>query len=169
MADYKEWYDKLSSPLREKPERVKLLNILNHGLVILMYLAYPLLLLHVYLEEGDLFSPLLTKLVLVPGLSFLLVSLLRKWINRKRPYETWDIHPLIAKDKKGESMPSRHVFSETVISMAWLYVFPPAGILLLAVSLLGAAVRVLGGVHYPTDVAAGYVVGVISGLVLWML
>lgn len=66
-------------------------------------------------------------------------------------------------------MPSRHVFSEAVISMAWLYVFPPLGMVLLAVSLLGAAIRVIGGVHYPTDVAAGYAVGVLAGLFLWLV
>ena len=169
MADYKEWYEKVSSPWREKPQRVKLLNILNHGLVLFMYLVYPFLLFYGYRQQGDIFSPLLLKLVLVPGISFVLVSLARKGINRKRPYEAWDIHPLIAKDKKGESMPSRHVFSEAVISMAWLYVCPPFGILLLAASILGAAIRVIGGVHYPTDVAAGYVLGVMAGLVLWMV
>lgn len=169
MADYKEWYKEVSSPFRDKPEWVKLLNLLNHGLVVLMYLAYPFLLLSAYREKGDVFDPAFLKLILVPGISFILVSLVRKWINRKRPYETWDIHPLIAKDKKGESMPSRHVFSEAVISMAWLYVFPPLGMVLLAVSLLGAAIRVIGGVHYPTDVAAGYIVGVLAGLFLWLV
>ncbi|WP_297016398.1 phosphatase PAP2 family protein [uncultured Dialister sp.] len=169
MADYKEWYEEVSSPFRDKPERVKLLNLLNHGLVVLMYLAYPFLLLYGYRETGDIFNPAFLKLILVPGISFILVSLVRKGINRKRPYETWDIHPLVAKDKKGESMPSRHVFSEAVISMAWLYVFPPLGMVLLAVSLLGAAIRVIGGVHYPTDVAAGYAVGVLAGLFLWLV
>ena len=169
MADYKEWYEEVSSPFRDKPERVKLLNLLNHGLVVLMYLAYPFLLLYGYRETGDIFNPAFLKLILVPGISFILVSLVRKGINRKRPYETWDIHPLVAKDKKGESMPSRHVFSEAVISMAWLYMFPPLGMVLLAVSLLGAVIRVIGGVHYPTDVAAGYAVGVLAGLFLWLV
>ena len=86
-----------------------------------------------------------------------MLTVVRTRINRLRPYESWPIRPLIPRNKKGESMPSRHVFSSTVIAMVYLYVHPLLGILFLLVSLLSALVRVLGGVHYLTDVIAGFV------------
>ena len=66
-------------------------------------------------------------------------------------------------------MPSRHVFSTAVIAMAWIPVSLPAGILLLLVAVLESVIRVLGGVHYPSDVAAGYLIGVLAGLPMLFL
>ena len=78
------------------------------------------------------------------------------------------MRPLVPRNKRGESLPSRHVFSSTVIAMVYLYIHPAAGVCFLLVSLASAAVRVWGGVHYPSDVAAGFLAGVGSGLALWL-
>lgn len=59
--------------------------------------------------ETDKFL-LTSKLILTPFTSFILVSVIRKCIDAKRPYEKYNIKPLFVKDTKGESMPSRHVF-----------------------------------------------------------
>jgi membrane-associated phospholipid phosphatase len=66
-------------------------------------------------------------------------------------------------------MLSRHVFSSSLISMAWMSVSVPAGLALLAVSAAAAWIRVLAGVHYPSDVAVGYLAGIAAGLPLLFL
>ena len=104
-----------------------------------------------------------------PGTSFILLSLLRKILNQPRPYERWTISPLIIKDAKGQSMPSRHVFSAVVISVCVLRVTTWAGIFLLILSALLAFCRVLGGVHYPKDVVVGYIIGLIAGSLLFLV
>ena len=116
-------------------------------------------------------SILLTaKLILTPFTSFVLVSVIRKCIDAKRPYEKYDIKPLFIKETKGESMPSRHVFSITIIAMSWLYVSIPVGIVLLVLVAVMAASRVLAGVHFVRDVIAGFVVGILCGIVgLWLI
>lgn len=63
-------------------------------------------------------------------------------------------HLLLRKIKKGESMPSRHVFSITIIAMCWLYIYQPIGIVLLILTIILAAVRVIAGVHFIRDVIA---------------
>ena len=102
--------------------------------------------------------------MLIPGAGFIGVTLIRRLINRPRPYAAHDISPVIHKDKQGESMPSRHAFSAAVISMAYYAVYPLAGIILLVLSALECVIRVIGGVHYPEDVIIGYLTGVIMGL-----
>lgn len=116
-------------------------------------------------------STLLTaKLILTPFTSFVLVSVIRKCIDARRPYEKYDIKPLFIKETKGESMPSRHVFSITIIAMCWLYVSVPAGIIMLVLVALMAASRVLAGVHFVRDVSAGFVVGILCGIIgLWLI
>ena len=115
--------------------------------------------------ETDKFL-LTSKLILTPFTSFILVSVIRKCIDAKRPYEKYNIKPLFVKDTKGESMPSRHVFSITIIAMCWLYVSVPVGIIML----LLVASRVLAGVHFVKDVVAGFAVGIICGIAgLWII
>lgn len=164
MENYADFYAKLTSYFRKYPAAARLLQVINSLLTKVMYLVYPILL-------GYLFFTTPQKLIgfiLIPGISFVLVSLVRKWLNVPRPYEAWTIHPLISKDTKGQSLPSRHVFSATIISMAVLRLNPILGIFFLILSLVIAICRVIGGVHYPHDVAAGYLIGIICGLLLFL-
>ncbi|MGZ7153917.1 phosphatase PAP2 family protein, partial [Streptococcus pyogenes] len=84
-------------------------------------------------------------------LTFMLVTIIRKVINQARPYEKWSIQPIMTKDTVGQSMPSRDVFSATMISMCFLSFNICLGLVLLILSATLAICRVLGGVHYPKD------------------
>lgn len=106
--------------------------------------------------------------MLIIGGGFFLLSLGRSLYNRPRPYQTWAIQPLIKKDSLGESFPSRHVFSATVIAMLALMLNPWLGGAMLFLAGALAFLRVLGGVHYPSDVLAGYAIGILVGLLLYL-
>ena len=92
----------------------------------------------------------------------------RSLYNRPRPYQSWEIQPLIKKDSLGKSFPSRHVFSATVIAMLALTLNPWLGGAMLFLAGRSSSLRVLGGVHYPSDVLAGYVIGILVGLLLYL-
>ena len=159
-----ERYAKLSAPFRSRPWAVKGLQGANRALTMLCYICYPALLLWLLLH----WDARLWNAILVPAVSFVVVSLFRKKLNRKRPYETLDIQPLIVKNTRGQSFPSRHVFSVFVIAMTWGWICPPAGAALMVVGVLVALIRIVGGVHYPSDVLAGAVIGILAGLVLYL-
>ncbi|MGN1023442.1 MAG: phosphatase PAP2 family protein [Lachnospiraceae bacterium] len=165
MGDYAAWYRKITAGIRTRKHAVQALHALNKVLTAVMYAAYPALVL-AYLIRGGIRA--CAPFVLIPGISFVLLSLVRRKINRKRPYETWDLDPLIAKKTKGNSMPSRHVFSCAVISMCLLKSSLPLGIAGFVITALSALVRVLGGVHYPEDTLVGGAVGILAGLLLWL-
>lgn len=154
-------YEALSAPFRNHPQALKFLSLGNKLLTLSCYALYPALLLWAFWTRDSRFW----RLLLVPGLSFAAVSVFRKLYNSPRPYETLDIHPLIPRDKTGESFPSRHVFSVFVIAMSWGTVSAPMGWVLGLVGVLLAATRVVGGIHYPRDVAVGAGIGILSGLI----
>ena len=164
--DYCQFYEQLTGRIRESGAACSALRAAGRAATGVMYAAYPLLLFLLYRRGA---GRALLSAILVPGLSFVLLTLVRARIDRPRPYETWPIRPLIHKDTRGKSMPSRHVFSSAVIAMAWFLVSAPAGAALLAVTVAAAWIRVAGGVHYPSDVAAGYLAGVAAGLILLAL
>lgn len=165
--DYQKFYEKITAGIRKRGNGRQLLTAADRLLAAVMYAAYPVL-LAVTAMRGTEARVTVLSYILVPGISFLLLSFVRSRINRKRPYEEWEIDPLIHREGMGNSMPSRHVFSAVLISMCILRqnVFP--GVIFLILSACIAVVRVLGGVHYPRDVIAGYLIGAAAGSLLWV-
>lgn len=104
-------------------------------------------------------------LVLVPALSFVAVSIFRRMVNAKRPYELYGFDPLIPKNTQGKSFPSRHVFSIFVIAVTVGHYYPEACIGLSLAGVMLGALRVVSGVHFPRDVIAGGAVGIFFGIV----
>ena len=158
----KSTYDSMMEWFEQRPRCAKAISLVNKAITYAVYVAYPSLL--VWLACTG--SPLLLRAVLVPFISFVLVTVVRKLINAPRPYEVFGRSSVIPKNTKGKSMPSRHVFSISVISMTFMTALPTPipGAIMLAVSVLLAAVRVLTGVHFPKDVACGLLLGVLSGI-----
>ena len=167
MKHYQEWYDKRKASLLRHPQGLHLMRVFNRMMTVLMPVAYVTLLGTNFISKG--LGKEFSTYIMVPAVGFVLLTIVRKWINQPRPYETWGIVPLLDKDSSGNSMPSRHVFSATIISMACLHASLPAGLVLLFSSALLGLVRVLGGVHYPKDVLVGYACGLIWGILFFML
>ena len=166
MKNYQEWYDKRKLSLLGHPQLLQLMRIFNRLMTVLMPLTYMTLLGTSFVSKGV--GKDLAAYILVPALGFVLLTLVRKWLNQPRPYETWGIVPLLDKDSSGNSMPSRHVFSATIISMAALHASLSVGVILLVLSAFLGLVRVLGGVHYPKDVLVGYACGLLWGILFFI-
>ena len=166
MKNYQEWYQNISSRLTSHPPLLFLLRSFNRLMTVAMPLVYLILLVTTYLQLG--LSQQVGIYLFIPASGFVILSLFRKKINHPRPYETWDIRPLLDKDSSGQSMPSRHVFSATIISMAYFHAWTLIGMILLICSGVLALVRVLGGVHYPKDVLVGYVCGLLWGFLFFL-
>ena len=164
MRDYAATYQRLTAPLRRSPNAIFFLQLFNGSITRLMYLLYPLLLAYIFWYQKERILPY----ILLPGLAFLLVTLIRKTLNQARPYEAWDIQPFLKKETLGQSMPSRHVFSATMISMCFLTFNLCLGAVLLILSATLAVCRVLGGVHYPKDVLVGMAIGILAGSLLFL-
>lgn len=162
--NYPLFYKNITEWFRKSAGRIRALQVSNAIFTYFFYISYPLLLLYLLIFRDSF----LLKAFLVPAVSFVIVTVIRKMINRKRPYEAYDIDPLIHKNTKGKSMPSRHVFSACIIAMVFLHMNIYAGIIMLVLAAFGAVIRVIGGVHYPGDVLAGAFLGIISGLFLWL-
>ncbi|EJO20672.1 MULTISPECIES: phosphatase PAP2 family protein [Streptococcus] len=166
MKNYQEWYQNISSRLTSHPPLLFLLRSFNRLMTVTMPLVYLALLVTTYLQLG--LSQQVGIYLFIPASGFVILSLFRKKINHPRPYETWDIRPLLDKDSSGQSMPSRHVFSATIISMAYFHAWTLIGMILLICSGVLALVRVLCGVHYPKDVLVGYVCGLLWGFLFFL-
>ena len=166
MKNYQEWYDHIASKIENKPIFLRLLRTFNRFMTVVMPMIYLTLLATTYLQEG--LGKQVLIYVFIPASGFVILSFLRKKINAPRPYEEWGIKPLLDRDSPGQSMPSRHVFSATIISMACMHASLPIGMICLTLSAFLGLVRVLGGVHYPKDVVVGYICALVWGVIFFL-
>ena len=166
MKNYQEWYDHIAGNIENKPFLLSLLRTFNRFMTVVMPMIYLTLLATTYLQQG--LGKQVLIYVFIPASGFVILSFLRKKINAPRPYEEWDIKPLLDRDSPGQSMPSRHVFSATIISMACLHASLTMGMICLTLSAFLGLVRVLGGVHYPKDVVVGYICALVWGVIFFL-
>lgn len=158
-------YDKLLEYFSTHPKSLRFLRTANKCLSLSALVLYPILLGWMLLERDKQFL----ALFFCPAFSFAAMGEIRKLINRKRPYERYDFVPPISREGKGESFPSRHVFSIFLIGTLWTAYFLPVGIFLYICGVFLAVARVLGGVHYPGDVFWGAVIGILCGFMTLLL
>jgi|SRR5699024_2606866 len=153
-------YENISSLIYRHQYGPQMLKLINKIVTAIVYCTYPVF-LFILAYNHDI---MLWRALLTPGISFVLVSIFRNIFNAPRPYETLDILPIIKKDTKGKSFPSRHVFSVFVIATTIYQIFNTLGVILFLIGIVLAIIRVLGGVHFPRDVIAGAIIGILCGI-----
>jgi undecaprenyl-diphosphatase len=117
------------------------------------------MLLGVFLVQGEAaWLPLLH--IATTGLSGTLVY---KWLKgktlRPRPYQVLQDVLLTGKPLDYFSFPSGHTLHAAVFTCMTLAYYPSLSILVIPFSLMVAASRVVLGLHYPSDVLAGAMIG----------
>jgi undecaprenyl-diphosphatase len=91
--------------------------------------------------------------------------LIRHLHYRPRPYLTDAVNMLIDKSREA-SFPSGHAAFFFAFSLAVYYFNKKLGIIFLTVSVLMGLSRIFVGIHWPSDVLAGAVVGIFS---VWLV
>lgn len=96
---------------------------------------------------------------------FGIAVLIRSLYYRPRPYLTDAVNMLIDKGQEA-SFPSGHAAFFFAFSLAVYYQNKKLGAVFLALSVLMSFARIFVGVHWPSDILAGIVVGILS---VWLV
>ena len=158
-TNYLKFYEELTKNYQTDTKRNQL-RLCNKIVTNTYYVVYPFLLLYLFVKQNEKLLPT----ILIPLFSIVAITLLRKVLARPRPYEEYPIDQILEKETQHNAMPSRHVFSATIIAMMCFTVSPILACILLVLAALEGYIRVIGGVHYPRDVIVGYLLGIFFGL-----
>ena len=158
-TNYLKFYEELTKNYQTDTKRNQL-RLCNKIVTNIYYVVYPFLLLYLFIIQSEKLLPT----ILIPLLSIVAITLLRKVLARPRPYEEYPIDQILEKETQHNAMPSRHVFSASIIAMMCFSVSPILACILLVLAAIEGYIRVVGGVHYPRDVIVGYFLGVFFGL-----
>jgi undecaprenyl-diphosphatase len=89
------------------------------------------------------------------------------WV-RERPFDAHPLQTVLLVPGSGEpSFPSDHATAAFAIAFSVLLVGRRLGVVFVLAAVMIALSRIFVGVHYPGDVAAGALVGLLSSLVVW--
>jgi undecaprenyl-diphosphatase len=109
-------------------------------------------------------------LFLAVGVPGLFVTIVKRLIGRARPFVTGSADPYVFSPfiwrADYASLPSGHATTAFSVLVAFGVLWPRARPVLLIYALLIAASRVVVTAHYPSDVAAGALVGIVGALLV---
>ena len=155
------FYERVRPFFVTHPYYLSLLKWVNRLVTLLMPLLYFYVLWAAYLKASKTWIVL--AYLLAPATGFIIMSVIRKRMNWPRPYELGTFPPLLNREGKGSSMPSRHVFSAAIISTVAWGVNPLLSVLGLSLALLLAGARILAGLHFVRDVVVGFLSAILWG------
>ncbi len=152
-------YDLLKK-IYQKPRLYGYMSLISHVAVIVTALSFiPLL-------WGSLLISWVSalKVLIITASPLLLVTILRAYVNAPRPYELYDFYEHKPRGGTGHSFPSRHAYSVFAIASVSVFIYPVMGAILFCLGIIICVSRVLLGIHFIRDVAAGAVVGIVCGV-----
>jgi membrane-associated phospholipid phosphatase len=170
---YRNLYEKSYAFYAEKPRAVSLLKIANKLFTAAFFIAYTIVVWQTAsnMVAANRYYEVLMRLLFAPLLCLLLVTMLRYAVNRPRPYSEQGAQITPLKTKKGnadKSFPSRHLASAFVIAVAALSYSAILGIVLLPFAFALGYIRFALGLHYPSDLFGGAIIGTLCGLLVFL-
>ncbi|MEK7647396.1 MAG: phosphatase PAP2 family protein [Patescibacteria group bacterium] len=98
----------------------------------------------------------------------ILTEIIRFFYAKPRPFEVTDVYRLID-HSSGGAFPSGHAAFFFALAMAiFLYNRVWGGVFFVGAVLISVS-RVVGGIHWPSDILGGAVVGIFSGVLIFYL
>lgn len=111
---------------------------------------------------------LVVLMILAVIASTITSAALKNIISRERPYQTLDVRQLVNEDDN-KSFPSNHVQLSFALTAIIFLFHKKFGLMLFFLSIIMAISRIYLGVHYPSDVLGGAVIGTLIGISILMI
>ncbi|MBI2543603.1 MAG: phosphatase PAP2 family protein [Candidatus Aenigmarchaeota archaeon] len=129
----------------------------------LPYILFAVSVAYFFLRNERKLSLLLAIGIII---SLVAVTLIKFSVDRPRPFEVYDDVRVLADADNSPSFPSNHVQTSFLVGTIVGRFHPYIGIFIYFLSAVVALGRVYTGVHYPTDVIAGALIGILIGWVV---
>ncbi|WP_163121313.1 phosphatase PAP2 family protein [Acinetobacter portensis] len=126
------------------------------------------MLVSVWVLQGVQYTPQILYVVLGGAVGTLIYKILKSKTVRPRPYQVHQVIRLGERPLDHFSFPSGHTLHAVMATIIFGYIQPILLVLMLPFTVLVAVSRMILGLHYPSDVVVGAVIGgaVASGIVL---
>lgn len=138
----------------------KVISRLGDGLFWCLMLAL------VWLLEGSQFTLQVIYIVLTGLIGTLIYKVLKTKTVRPRPYQVHQVIHICERPLDHFSFPSGHTLHAVMSTIVLGYVQPALLVLMMPFTILVALSRMVLGLHYPTDVIIGALIGACVGMMI---
>jgi len=139
-------------------------------LPVFLYVLLPLtILLILYFQRMKGLKFLLVLALALTVSDTIAFRVIKQIVHRPRPAHTGMVVALRVEDSGGPSFPSNHATNMFAAAGIVSFVFPPYAALAFFYAACVAYSRVYVGVHYPSDVLAGAILGTLISFLVWRL
>ncbi len=134
-----------------------------------LFLSYPftygvltlLIIWSIFISKSKIYN--FSLLALTGFFSWFTSDMLKSILKINRPFITEHIIPLYK--ETDYSFPSSHMAVFTAIAVAMFLIDKRAGFIFSIIAILIGISRIILGVHYPSDILGGFIVGLIISLI----
>lgn len=130
------------------------------------YLLFGLLTVFFFFRKKD--NKLALLMIIAIIVDSVLVIGVKDFVHRERPYQVLDVRQLVSGDDN-RSFPSNHAQLSFMLSTIVFSFYRRFGIILFLISAIIGFSRIYLGVHYPTDVLGGAIIGVLLAVAILKL
>jgi len=109
------------------------------------------------------------RMIGVGIVDLILYRIIKRWIARPRPYRTCQGIRACSRSLDEFSFPSGHTLHSVAFSLILTVYYPMFALFVWPLTLLIAASRIILGLHYPSDVIVGALIGGITAAVSFNL
>lgn len=107
-------------------------------------------------------------MIIAIAVNTILATAIKNFVARERPYQVFDVRQLVT-EENNQSFPSNHTQLSFLLSTIIFSFYRRLGIILFLLSAVIAFGRIYVGVHYPSDVVAGALIGILLALIILKL
>lgn len=98
---------------------------------------------------------------------FIVTEIIRVFYHRPRPFSVWHVTQLISENKW--SFPSGHATFFFAIATSVYFYNKKWGIAFFIMAILMGVGRIISGVHYPTDILGGIIIGIVVAYLVFFV
>jgi undecaprenyl-diphosphatase len=109
------------------------------------------------------------RMIGVGAVNLVLYRIIKRWIARPRPYRTCPGIRACSRTLDEFSFPSGHTLHSVAFSLILTAYYPMFALFVWPFSLLVAVSRIVLGLHYPSDVIVGALIGAVTAVVSFNL